>query len=174
MTAICAVRNKDGIWMGGDRAASNCWGNTEVVAHPKVFKNGHMLIGFAGDFRAAQLIEHVFTPPKITKNQDAMTWCVTQFVPALQECLCENDYDGEEESFGILFSVHNRLFTMTTNYAIMEYEKDWAAIGEGEQFCDGVLSVLGTDNPEQTIEMALSAAERNCGGVTRPFDIVKD
>jgi len=171
MTAIVAVKSKDGVYMGGDRAATTEWGNTIVVNSPKVIKKNGVLIGTCGDFRSAQIIEHLVEIPKLNHKEEEKDWCVRKFIPTLIESFQENNY--EEDEWGLLVCPQKRVFKIYPDFAAIESVRSYISIGDGEQFCDGVLSILGTENPKDSIEKALEAAEMNCGSVLRPFDIEK-
>ena len=173
MTCIAAVVEGDRVFMGGDSAASDgC--DLVVRADQKVFRNGPMLMGFAGSFRMGQLLRYSFTPPKHARRKDVHRYMVTDFVDAVRDCLKKGGFAqrlNEVEAIDGLFVVGylGRLFTVDTDYQVGEAMDGFAAVGSGSSIASGALYVTSGVSARKRIRNALEAAERYSAGVRRPF-----
>lgn len=170
MTCVVGLVTNNGVYMGADRAATNSWGNTWVMNQPKIFHKYNCLMGFAGDFRAGQILQYNLITPNKKPKTDAHEWCVTSLVPDLQNVFEEHAYMAEDENC-FLVALENRLFCIGSDFAVFEVTRNYLTIGDGGAYADGVLSVIDQSDPEHAITKALEAAEANCGTVLRPFDI---
>lgn len=173
MTCIAAVVEGDRIFMGGDSAASDGL-SLLVRADQKVFRNGPMLLGFAGSFRMGQLLRYSFTPPKHQRRKDIHRYMVTDFVDAVRDCLKKGGVahkQNEVEAVDGLFIVgyEGRLFTIDTDYQVAEAVDGFAAVGSGSDVASGALYVTEGTTARKRIRNALEAAERFSAGVRRPF-----
>ena len=84
MTCIVAIETPDGVWMGGDRMASDPWQGIELD-EPKVFWNGPALIGCCGSIRQAQLMRYVLAVPADSLTWDVNRWVATDLTRAMIE-----------------------------------------------------------------------------------------
>jgi ATP-dependent protease HslVU (ClpYQ) peptidase subunit len=174
MTCIVGVVEGDRIFMGGDSSATS--GNDELSlrADQKVFRTGDFLIGFAGSFRAGQLMRYAFDPPKRPARMDVHRYMVTHFVDAMREALkrggsAKRDHEEELIPTSILVGYRGRLYQINSDYDVGEAVDAFDAVGSGSQPALGALVVTHGMEPRKRIRGALEAAERFSQSVRRPF-----
>jgi len=176
MTCVAAVVHNNVVYMGADSAGVAGLDLT-VRADQKVFTNGDFLIGFTSSFRMGQLLRYAFDPPKYREDEkDLYKYMVTDFVNAVRTCLKGGGYaqadKGEEIGGCFLVGVRGRLFQIESDYQVGESVQPYSAIGCGEDYALGVLSVTHTVDPENRIRLALSSAEKFSAGVRSPFIVI--
>ena len=185
MTCIVAIKDKSALWMGADSAAVNGWYARTIVSDEKVFIRQSLqgqtgfIMGVAGYPRTTQLLRYKMNIPEIPANEnDLMRYMVTAFIDAMRTCFHEAGHarkkDNEEEfDSEILIGVNGRIFTVNTNYQIIESEKPYDAIGCGTDYALGVLYTTEKEAPRKRIKKALEAAAYFNAGVSEPFVIKK-
>ncbi|SFM09289.1 hypothetical protein [Pelosinus propionicus] len=176
MTCVAAVVYDNVVYMGAD-SAGVAGTDLTVRADQKVFTNGEFLIGFTSSFRMGQLLRYAFTPPKYYADEkDLYAYMVTDFINAVRTCLKNGGYaqiDKGEEIGGIfLVGVRGRLFQVESDYQVGESAYPYSAVGCGEAYALGALSVTHTIDPEKRIQLALSTAENFSAGVRGPFVVL--
>jgi len=180
MTAIAGIVTPNNeIWIGGDRAASNRW-TIQSKRSPKVFRIGEFLFGGSGSIRAIQVAQYSFSPPTPNEGEDVMHYMASSFIRSLRQAM-ENarstqNHNGEE-SIGTNFMVayRKRLFTIYSDYQVMETSTGYAAIGSGAEVCLGSLHATESTKlkARTRIERALQAAEDHTPYVRGPFDVIQ-
>ena len=176
MTCIAAVVYDNVVYMGADSAGVAGY-NLVVRADQKVFINGEFLIGFTSSFRMGQLLRYAFKPPRFHEDEkDLYAYMVTDFIDAVRACLKGGGYaqkTNEEETGGcFLVGVRGRLFQIEDDYQVGELTCNYNAVGCGEAYALGVLSVTGAIDPDERIRLALSSAEKFSAGVRGPFIVL--
>lgn len=156
MTCIVAVRRADGgITMAADRCVTDDDDDTrQVMAEPKIFDLGEMLIGAAGYCRPGQVIQYHVEVAPLGRNGDPLTYLRRYFAPAVAQALdehgCRWDPASEhsENDFTLLIALRGRIFTMTQRLSVDEYREPYAAIGSGRMLALGALAAVWarTDN----------------------------
>ncbi|RWF33747.1 hypothetical protein [Mesorhizobium sp.] len=159
MTCVVGLIDNGRVFMGGDSAAIR---NTEaeVRQNRKVFHKGVYLIGYAGSFRAGQLIEHSLELD--SPKGRLLPHMITHVAEKVREII-------GKESAEVLIGCAGRLFKLSTDFSVAEY-KSHAAIGEGESFALGNLFGAAGD-PIVRVLRALGAAQANCTSVRAPFHV---
>jgi hypothetical protein len=111
VTAIVGLVHAGGVYVGGDSGSSDGW-RESVRTDPKVFRNGHYLMGFTTSFRMGQLLHHAFTPPAPAGRLDR--FMATTFIDAVRDCLKTGGFaqkTNEREAGGdFLVGVAGHLF----------------------------------------------------------------
>lgn len=177
MTCVAAIVYDNVVYMGADSAGVAGLDLT-IRADQKVFINGEFLIGFTSSFRMGQLLRYAFKPPKYYEDEkDLYAYMVTDFVNAVRTCLKDGGYaqkDKDEEIGGcFMVGVRGRLFQIESDYQVGESVQPYDAVGCGEAYAKGVLSVTHTVDPEDRIKLALGSAEKFSAGVRGPFVVLK-
>ena len=90
MTTIAAVQGDGWSVIGYDSRVSEEDGRSYILPkdNAKVFKNGHYIIGVAGDMRAINILAHVFKPPTCTATTLGIKldkFMTAVFIPELKE-----------------------------------------------------------------------------------------
>lgn len=177
MTCIAAVKDKTGIWMGGDAcagAASN-WLN-QTREDKKVAIVGKFLIGYTTSFRMGQLLH--YSLPKITHPRDMnnMKFMVTKFIPIVRELFIEGGFnnisEGENSAGQFLVGYRGDLFGVDYGFDIGISVNNYDAVGAGAQIALGSLFSTKNKSPQERIKMSLEAASEHSMGVRPPFTIL--
>lgn len=179
MTVIAGIAEQGRVILGGDSAGVAGYDLT-VRSDVKVFSSGAYLFGFAGSFRAGQLLHWSFQPPEPPDDSTQLdAFMATTWVDALRSTLADGgaafDYCGtESSSAAFLVGVRGRLLEIDSDFQVGEPADGYAAIGCGAGPAQGALNAtagLGL-TAENRISAALIAAERHSAGVRGPFTII--
>lgn len=176
MTCIVALLDKDTLYMGGDSAGVAGLSIT-IRKDPKVFLNGHFLIGFTTSFRMGNLLRYKFKPLEQTAQQSDMEYMVTTFIDTARTCFKENGFGDKEGSEGGTFLVgyRSQLYTIGTDYQVAIPADAYDAVGSGADLALGAMYANQKSKltPEQRVIQALEAAATFNAGVAAPFYVLK-
>ena len=109
MTCIVGVRTPQGVFIGGDSAATNDSGLQTILAGGKVFFIGEesnrnrMLLGCTTSCRMMQLLHYELQLPPYEEGMDVEVYMVTKFVKAVRDCLTSGGFaqkENEQETGG--------------------------------------------------------------------------
>lgn len=177
MTAIAGLVSDGKVWIGGDSAGVAGY-RLHLRSDPKVFKNGEFIIGYTSSFRMGQLLRFYLKPDTPKEKQDEFEYMVCSFIPSFRQIMKDNGYlknnNGREEAGMFLVGWRGKLYIIEDDLQVAELSTPFAACGCGE---DLVLGSLYTTeqfeiNPEERINIALSAAESFSAGVRGPFTVI--
>jgi ATP-dependent protease HslVU (ClpYQ) peptidase subunit len=182
MTCIIGYKDKENVYMGGDRCISDT-NSKDSNFHSKVFKKYNILFGFCGCLRIPQLIKYKFSPPDLKVGQDLDEYIYTDFIDTLINLLESNKSSYSNDNVAsmdnettIMVGIGNKLFCIEDNYQIIESSNNYYAIGNGREHAIGCL--YGIDNTKLTIEKkilkALECSAEFSVGVRGPFDIINN
>jgi len=177
MTAIVGIANKGVVYIGGDSAGvdpSNLAIN--MRKDEKVFVRDKFVFGFTSSFRMGQVLSYSFKPPYHRKSLSIEQYMNTIFIDKVRECFGECGVlkvVSDVESFDGAFLVGycGRLFKIGCDFQVEESIDDFNACGCGEDVCIGALWATQCLEPEERVNIALSAAARYNAGVREPFTI---
>lgn len=164
MTCIIGLKHKDKVYIASDSQSTSGHVYYTGCKHKKVFRNEDFIFANTGIANVSELMEYSFQVPRIKEKQTIENFIYETFAIAVKDFLSErgiveisNNVVSFENLF--LFSYGKRLFKMTTNLCILEYD-DFVASGTGSHFALG--SLYTTKNldmePEERIELAIDAA----------------
>jgi len=114
----------------------------------KVCQNKGYVLGVAGDYRAVNIVSHVFDPPSppIGRGHDLDVFMSAKFVPSLRGCFEKNYYAKEGEHASLLIVVVNGVvYEIGGNYDCIRDEAGLYAIGSGAAYALGSLYESETD-----------------------------
>jgi ATP-dependent protease HslVU (ClpYQ) peptidase subunit len=123
-----------------------------------------IIIGYTHSFRMGNIIKHCFKPPDITSSID--DYLVSKFIPELMRCFEQEGFareDNKVKSGGeFLLGIAGRLFTVQSDYSVLEPEEGYTAIGSGQEIALGALFAYEDCNVEErdTALGAVSAASK--------------
>lgn len=180
MTLIAAVIAADGaVWMGGDSAGSNdnnVWARTDS----KVWTHSEMVLGFAGSFRARDILRYQMALTMPAAGDDLDNYMRTVFVPAMQESYRSNGFmarwqEGNDKSLAqLLVGLRGRVFGVGPDFSVGSWNTDYAAIGSGTREAQGSLfSTRNWTDPKARIFEALEAACLYVPSVSGPYHFVR-
>ena len=178
MSVIVGLIEDKTVYMGADSIAVDENGGTLVNTYPKLFRNGDFLIGYSGSIRLGQLLQCAFKPPVFEVPSQNVpygiaSFMITEFIPALQECIEKAKLKEDDSKSIMLIGFYGRLFCIYgQNYQIEESaDAPYNAIGCGADIAIG--SLWTTRNKDYTgrtrVELALQAAEEHNAHVKGPF-----
>jgi ATP-dependent protease HslVU (ClpYQ) peptidase subunit len=143
MTCIIAWKdpNNKKVILAGDKMGSNST-NSDIVIDPKIFKKEDFLIGYAGSFRAGQIIKHLWKPPKRKVDQSDSDYIYTSVVNTFKKTLEKNGIEDEGDVGSYIIIYNNRIFLYQNDHSILEHFNLVESIGAGEDFAKGAVNVL--------------------------------
>jgi hypothetical protein len=179
MTVIVGKNSGSTTWMCGDASASNDH-SIEIRLEPKVWKDGHWLLGVTPSFRMAQILETALDldgslpcPANCSTKQ-----LVEELVPLLHS-LFRSEPCASEEGWKILIGGQGRLWDIQDDYSISRVRTS-AAIGSGSDYALGALHVMENNIssynpiiPRNQCLYACFAAAKHCISVQGPFTVRK-
>jgi ATP-dependent protease HslVU (ClpYQ) peptidase subunit len=183
MTCTFAIFDGNTIVMSSDSAGTSDDGTIDSQKNSKMFiltlkKSGQLLqvlVGFAGCFRAAQILKHGLSLPEWTHGTQE-SYMVSHFVPEAIKVLYKNEIGHKDSPFGacsLLVAFDGHLFTVEPNGQVLESNMRFCAIGSGAEVALGAAhALMEYEEPSWVIaEKALYAAEAFKSTVRRPFHI---
>lgn len=175
MTCIVALEHKGKVYMGGDSAAVSGW-DIQASASPKVFLVGDFLIGYTSSFRMGQLLQYNLEIPENACGKDDMKYLVTQFIPAVRNCLKDGGYtkvdNNKEEGGAFLVGYRGKAYLVSSDFQITRMTSGFIAVGCGENYAIGALAVNKITHPENAVIRALEVAAMFSAGVCAPFHVI--
>lgn len=182
MTCIVgAIDKKTGtVYIGADSAGT---GGTSLRLRkdPKVFIRKPFIMGFTTSFRMGQLLmsDERFSIRQQKENESDYDYMVSAFIPAIQALFEKGGYlvvkDKVQSGGTFLVGYKGHLYSIHDDFQVGEHLDDYNSCGCGENYAIGSLySTEKTSMPTaERVYEALEAAEHNCSGVRRPFNILK-
>lgn len=174
MTCIVGIVDDHGtVYMGGDSVAIAGYDVT-IRRTPKIFKKGNMLIGVAGYWRLAQVLQYLIELPEHPEHISDEEYIVAYFVELLREALkvtgyARKDMEQEHHDSSVLIGYRGQLYEVEGNYQVMDAVKNYYAIGSGAPYALGSLYTSEGREPLERVKAALEAAEYFSGSVRSPF-----
>lgn len=173
MTCIIAIEHDNKVYMGADSSSNSNW-DQQVTSLSKVFITGNFIIGYTSSFRMGQLLEYNLDVPEQKKEED-LRYLVTQFVPAVRECLKLGGFtriEWNQESGGsFIVGYKGKAYKVFSDFQINRMAAGYAAVGTGEQYALGALATMKIANPEASIKKALEVAGQFCSAVCGPYHV---
>lgn len=177
MTCIVGLVDTNGhVIIGGDSAGVGGL-DISIRTDPKVFQNGHFLIGMCGSFRMGQLLHHTFQPPTHPKGMDDYKFMVTLVMDAVRKCFKEggyaSSYMAQEIGGCFLMAYNSRLYRIDNDYQVGIPTEGFSAVGCGDQIAHGAMwATQTTQSGEERVKTALQAAAHFSAGVRAPFILI--
>jgi hypothetical protein len=183
VTCIAAVVAPNGtVVMGGDSAAVDDHLRIDVGRETKVWQNGHLLFGACGSFRVAQVLRWHLTPPAFGPECEPIEYLTGPLAERMRDALAEHgtlsiwDEDATEglSESGLLIGCAGHVYEMYSDFGIHENVGDYAAVGCGRRWAEGVLWATESLDikPKKRVRLALDAAEKHSAGVVGPMTIL--
>lgn len=161
MTVIAGMVLGNTMAIAGDRGATE--GSTiSQLATPKVASKGKYLVGYYGSMEGDRLLR-LFSFPEPPKEQDATDEFM--FTDVLKELhrFYENQHINieapDENSLGLLIMVNGLVYSHDIGDGSMNrFVTPYQAVGTGNSYALGVLSVPGWKSAETAVRTAASVA----------------
>lgn len=166
MTCIVGLIDNGKVWMGADSAAI-CGDQIQTIKESKIIKiNNQMLIGYSGSIRCGQLLRYKEWLPVYCDDETVMQYMCTVFVDHYIQLLKDNYYfeNKQEDDYGdcLLCGIGGRLFQVDCEFQVVEFDKEYAAIGSGAEYALG------------SLESIISHSYHICGEKTDSFYILQE
>lgn len=146
MTCIIAYIDKDGVGhMAGDSAGTALgYHSRSDNVHPKVFRNGEMLIGYTTSFRMGQLLQYAFTPPEHPEGMDSYAYMIKLVVPEIRKTFVSSHYIKADDKEGGTFMIvyRGKLFFIQEDYAVFERPHNFDSCGSGQTSSNTVFETI--------------------------------
>jgi ATP-dependent protease HslVU (ClpYQ) peptidase subunit len=176
MTIIIAAKAGRDVIMGADSQIT-CDNLQRKSKMSKIFKNGNFLLGVSGHPKCQQLLKYYWPPPEFEECDSEETYLYKEIPKSIRDLFKKEGYseinNNTEEFFDtIIFGYNSRIFSIESNYQVMEFTDSYICIGSGRDFAYGSLystwnSKLATDS----IKEALKAAANYCIYCNSDFNI---
>jgi len=179
VTCIVGYRQGSTVWLGGDgRASDPTYSNFSAPRCPKVWKQGNWVWGGLGSYRGIQLVRNyvkIKEPKKLTEK-----FLVCELVPTIKAVFENHMFQqkvNEQVSQESVFMLggSGRLFTLWSDYSILEVSRDYEAIGMGAEAALGVFHVLTKNKklaPKAVCKQALQIAAEYNSAIGPPYKII--
>lgn len=173
MTCIIGLIEGGNVYLGGDAMIVGRGFGT-VTPAPKVFRKigrsgtGEILVGCAGRSRFCDVVEHGWNVPAIPSGGAVELFVRGKLLASLREAL--RDDPGSPGT--MIIGIRGRLFSMESDFSIIESTDPFAACGSGDTVALGALCALNGVGPEARIRRALEAAAHLQPSVSPPFTII--
>ncbi len=172
MTCIVGYVEGKVAWIVGDSAANDSSDDTmRIREDPKVFRNGPMIMGYAGSFRLAQVMRYELRIPPRPKGMEPFEFMVTKFIKAVKKCAHEHGINEEITESYVLVGYAGQLFCIEPNLQVAMNGSHFEAVGSGALLALGSMhttSKLEMD-PGQRMLLAMKAAAAFSRTVSPPF-----
>jgi ATP-dependent protease HslVU (ClpYQ) peptidase subunit len=176
MTTIVGVQSADGCVIASDSRVAE---GGKVYTHPKMVKaieRGSYIIAGAGDYRALQVVLHVWQPPQVTAKakQNLYEFVINKIAPSLKTTLTTagiefNKSSDSDDKFELqlIIGVNGSLFEIDSDFAVAMNDTGLYAIGSGGDYA------LGALHAGATVLDAMQIAAINNNGTSAPFYILE-
>ena len=173
MTTIVGVCKNGNVTMGADSQVTIDSTRVNSLIMEKITKNNGYLIAGSGDAGPCDILQHIFIPPIPTANErkNLYKFMITKFVPAMRECLEENDYktdpSDKDSGFSMLIAFDGEIFDISDDYSVLVSEDGIYGVGNGSKWAMGAL------HAGASVQEALEVAAKKDIYTSGPFQIVK-
>lgn len=173
MTTIVGVCKNGNVTMGADSQVTIDSTRVNSLIMEKITKNNGYLIAGSGDAGPCDILQHIFIPPIPTANErkNLYKFMITKFVPAMRECLEENDYktdpSDKDSGFSMLIAFDGEIFDISDDYSVLVSEDGIYGVGNGSKWAMGAL------HAGASVQEALEVAAKKDIYTSGPFQIVR-
>lgn len=179
MTCVVGFESKGGVWLASDSFIGTDT-TKDITVGPKWFKLGAMTIGWAGDVRTAQVIEHgtIVRPRK--KDELPSRYLVSVVARKIRATLREagevykHSGGTEVADIELLITLNGHLYQMWGDCTILRCSRGMGAIGVGGPYALGALSAMlplppTAPSPEAFLTRAMTLTAGLSPSVHGPF-----
>ena len=166
MTCVVAYTDGKKIYMAADTAGTGSTFTSKNL-QTKIFPKDEYAIGYCGSYRLGQILHYSFAPPlpgKKLPKDEILGFMVTEFIPALKECLAESGYPEHKEdkrNVSLLVGLRGQIFEIEYSFQVDAWDVPYMAVGSGTYYALGAMhAVSDTNEPEHIVRAGLAAAAR--------------
>lgn len=178
MTIVVGMVDDEGkVWIGADSLTSKGdYGFRQ--SRPKVFKKGDFVFGGTGAVSEIQHMVYATTLPPVKEGQDAYDYLINDLFPEFRLKLraggrLQVHHEEQLIDTEMMIGWRGALYIMGTDFSIVEPYRKYDAIGIGQEYALGALSILEkTDySAREKIKLAMDAACAHSKGCSPPYTI---
>lgn len=157
MTTLIAYEGDDWVVIASDRKSSDTDGFTTFMSEAKVFKNGPIVMGGAGQVRGINIMQHDFVAPAIGGTKDTDKYVTGRLIPAIRKAFQEANYEYTKPESSIendniwIVVVNRKVYRINEDYGWERSEGSLYAAGSGEQIALGVVEGMTDGKPIKSI-----------------------
>jgi ATP-dependent protease HslVU (ClpYQ) peptidase subunit len=179
LTCIVGIKENDKIYIAGDCLGSTRRGDRLRRIDRKVFKNGDIMIGVCGSYRARDLLMYTQFP-EIAEDLDK--YMRTHFVETLRKTFAKGGYQEQKSAVethasDFLVGIKGKIFAVYGDYQVEESRFPFSSVGHGAPVAMGALHTLHNLKCDLTarekLRMALDAAAEFDTTVSAPYHFIE-
>lgn len=169
MTCLVAFERAGRVWVGSDSFLGTD-DVRDIIDRPKWFRRSGVFVGYAGSFRAAQVVENFATFRKREKGEAELEYLIGVVASAFRKAL--NAARVRPTATEFLLVYRGKAYRLQDDYSVVRSSHGYATIGAGSEIANGALAVLSDAlDPKSIVERALQAAERHSTKVGGRFHV---
>lgn len=165
MTAIIGIQGKGWAVLAADSMTTYIDRPYAAKGCDKIVKVGEYLVAVAGDAIAGDILNNLWQPPKVIKNQDPDRFMMIRVLPSIKQTLTEAGYDpapktkaDDDSGWDALISFNGKLYQVSDDYGYMRDDRGLYGIGSGGALALGAIATM--ENEIKTHAKATSAAKK--------------
>jgi ATP-dependent protease HslVU (ClpYQ) peptidase subunit len=167
MTCVVAIETSEGVLFGTDSGISV--GNIITSHGPKLIHKRGVTIAYAGEIRAAQILEHEIKLPALPKRMSSEEYLYRNLIEPYRKAVKESGLAPEHSGLDCVVSLRGKVWEVTDNYTLLSRPEGYAVAGSGGDIARGAMEALEDWEPKQRAERALQISEKFCSSVRGPF-----
>lgn len=187
MTTIVAVQGDGWAVIGADsRVSDDHRAYTMHKTYGKISRTRGYLLGAAGDLRAINILQDVFTPPDAAQlsGRKLDSFITSEFIPALRRCFEEQGYAAQDEKEKaqqdsvVMVLVNGSVYEISEDYAWSKDVSGMYSMGSGSSYALGALQVLlpapgfTLDEAKDAVKQALTISAKLDLYTAPPFTVL--
>lgn len=175
MTCIVALEHAGAAWIGCDSFMGTAH-QRDRTDRPKFWVRAGMTIGFAGSFRAAQVIEHGIRFRPHQASESVHRYLVSEVAKKIRSTLnregaAVREQGTDSQDAELIVCIRGEVWIIQADYAALRSTHGFAASGSGGPYALGALLATPKMEPHRRIMTALKAATAFSTSVCEPFHI---
>lgn len=167
MTLCIALETEQGVWLACDSFLGNTY-VSDRIDRAKWFRTSDLVIAWAGDVRAAQVMEHAITYRKRGKRESAEHYLVS-IASAIRETHRGLVADDRPVDSACIIVHGGLVYEMQRGYSIVRSRRGFTAIGAGSSEALAVMHATKDLEGRERVRRAVQATAKVSQYVRGPF-----
>lgn len=173
MTCIVGLIENGIAYMGGDSALSMGW-TRDTLSMRKIFNVNRFMIGFCGDWRMANIMQHHLNIAPQMKGESDEHYVVVALIDNIRHTAKEMgqstiDKNHESISGSFLVAYKGQLYSIGSDFSVATVTGNLYACGSGAEVALGAMVALSSMEPKARIKRALEISAQFIASVAAPF-----
>lgn len=173
MTCVVGLEDKGVVWLGSD-SYLGADDYRDILDRPKWFRKGPLVFAYAGDFRAAQILEHAILIRQPRKGEKQLSFLTNAVARAMQDGMNVHGVhrNNGEIGAGFLLVYGGLLYIVQEDFSVVRSRRGYAALGAGANYALGAIAALKNRlPPRECLTEALQHSAEWSPKVCKPFTI---